>query len=465
MGGLGLGDRLSVADPERVVLVSAAHGMNEFFSVALPPVLPLLVADFGLTYARAGVLLTVFFVTYSVCQLPAGLLADRVGKVPMIAASVVGLAGGVLLASTAQGFGMLAVAQVLGGVAGSAYHPAGMALISDVETAETEGSAMGVHGFGGLAGVALAPVLIGGLADSYTWRIALVAAGVVGLVFSGAFIVLAGRGDVGGDDAAGSEAAESESADESAADGGPAVDDEPAADGAAPQETDVRSGESAETETPVTADAPRRERLMARARGLTAVPLTRWLATLLVLQFLVALEIRAAHSFTTTFAYERAGFTTGTANLVFLALLVGSAIASLWAGDLADRLDRTRLGIASAVLAAATFGLTPLVPTTLLALVGWFFVVGLAMYVQAPAMNAITATFAERAYSGGLFGVMATGSAAGGAVAPTLFGVLATYYDEGIAFAAIGVVCLFGAATFAALADAPFRADDAGTAN
>lgn len=409
---------LGLAAPRRVLLLSGAHAMNEFFGVALPPILPLLVADFPINYAEAGFLLTVFFAVYSVFQVPAGVLADRVGKPPLVVASVGGLAAGVLLASTAGSYVDLVVAQTVAGASGSAYHPSGMALISDVETDQSHGRAMGIHGFGGVAGVALAPVLIGSVSDTATWRTALVVASLVGFVFTAAF-VLVYPWRTGGDD----------SSDGAETDGG----------------SDSRETDGGRRR-PAVGDALATVR--RRLGSLSDVVFSRMFLSLFAVHVLVSAEVRATHSFTTAYAYEQAASSATRANVVFFVLLVGSAIASLLSGRLADAVDRRTLGVAAALATAPLFGLTWLVPSSLVLLSGWFFLIGLVMYVQAPTMNAITAEYTDADSSGALFGLMTTAGALGSAAAPTLFGVLSTRFDTGTAFAAIGVVCVVAAVAF-----------------
>jgi FSR family fosmidomycin resistance protein-like MFS transporter len=413
---------LGLAAPRRVLLLSGAHAMNEFFGVALPPILPLLVADFPINYAEAGFLLTVFFAVYSVFQIPAGVLADRVGKPPLVALSVGGLAAGVLLASTAGSYVDLVVAQTVAGASGSAYHPSGMALISDVESDESHGRAMGIHGFGGVAGVALAPVLIGSVSDTATWRTALVAASLVGFAFTAAFVLVypwRSGGDDGADDGS----------------RGPETDG-----GSRGPETDGGK------RRPAVGDALATVR--RRLGSLSDVMFSRLFLSLFAVHVLVSAEVRATHSFTTAYAYEQAASSATRANVVFFVLLVGSAIASLLSGRLADAVDRRKLGVAAALATAPLFGLTWLVPSSLVVLSGWFFLIGLVMYVQAPAMNAITAEYTDADSSGALFGLMTTAGALGSAAAPTLFGVLSTRFDTGTAFAAIGVVCVVAAVAF-----------------
>jgi MFS family permease len=382
--------------------------MNEFFSIALPPILPLLVADFEINYVAAGLLLTTFFATYSICQLPAGMLADRIGKRLLIAISTVGLVTGVVVASRADAYNMLIVAQIIAGVSGSAYHPAGMSLISDIETGQTEGRAMGIHGFGGIVGVALAPVVIGGVSSQYTWRLALIAAGAIGVVYTTFFVLLFPR---------------DRSPNERVA--------EKASEGSSSSE-------------------PLRTRIRETLQTILQPETAKVLILLFLLHVFVSAEIRATHSFTTTFAYTRTGESTAVANGVFLALLVGSAIASLWAGKVADSVDRRWLGAGAATVTAVLYVLTGAIPTSLSVLTGWFFLIGIVMYVQAPVMNAMTANISNPTSSGSLFGVMATAGALGSAAAPALFGVIATAAGDGVAFQFIGGLSLLVTLVFLA---------------
>jgi MFS family permease len=117
--------------------------------------------------------LTVFFLMYLLFQLPAGILGDRIGQSRLIVVGLLAMALGIGVASIAETYGTLLVAQAIAGIGGSTFHPAGMSIISDVEGTGTEGRAMGVFGFGGALGTMAAPVVVGGLAAVAGWRIAL----------------------------------------------------------------------------------------------------------------------------------------------------------------------------------------------------------------------------------------------------------------------------------------------------
>jgi MFS family permease len=403
----------SVSNPREVGLVSVAHAVNEFYSVALPPILPLLVNDFAISYGQAGALLTVFYVIYSVFQLPAGVLADRIGQRWILAIGMVVLAAGILIAAGAQNYRTLVLAEALAGLGGSTYHPAGMSLISDLEGEATEGKAMGIHGLGGVVGTALAPALVGGLAALFDWRFALTVSAGVGIVYGAVFLALFR-------DVTGSEPSR-------------------------PVEPDGGSDADAER----VGDAPGGRR--SALGSLVSVPLERWVVVLFVANLALSTELGAVRTFVTSYLVEHAGTTTALANGVFFAMLVGAGIASLGAGTLADAFDRRTLGVAAMVASTLALAGTAFVPTVAVALFAWFFLLGIVMWAAFPVLNAITSQFSEAEFSGSLFGVMLTAGSLGGAAGPVLFGLVAERFGMGTAFPMIAVLAAIGGLAFLAI--------------
>jgi MFS family permease len=401
---------LSVSNPREVWLVTAAHAVNEFYSVALPPILPLLVNDFAISYGEAGGLLAVFFVTYSVFQLPAGVLADRIGQRWILAAGMVVLSAGILLAAGAGDYRTLVVAEVIAGIGGSTYHPAGMSLISDLESGATEGTAMGIHGLGGVVGTALAPALVGGLAALFDWRLALTAGAAVGVAYALLFPVL--FRDVRGGDAT------------------------PEPDGATGTDSGTGNEESSG---------------WSNLRSLVSVPRERWVAVLFLANLAIATELGAVRTFVTSYLVEHAETTAFVANGVFFVMLVGAGISSIGAGRLADAVDRRTLGVATMAATTVVLAATSLVPLVPLALFPWFFVLGVVSWAALPAMNAITSQYSERGFSGSLFGVMLTAGSLGAAGGPLLFGAAVERFGMGTAFPLVACVSAAGAGIFLAM--------------
>nr|WP_218818937.1 MFS transporter [Halorubrum vacuolatum] len=411
-----------VAHPRAIGSITVGHGVNEFFSIVIPPIIPLLVADFGITYAQAGFLVTIFFVMYALFQLPAGMLADVVGKERLLVGGLFGMAAGILLAALSPNYETLLVAQAIAGISGSAFHPAGMGLISDYETESTEGKAMGVFGFGGALGTMSAPVIVGGVAVIAGWRLALLAGVLIGTAVSCLVLYLFLT----------------------------AEDPEPVDEAASSRpRTDGGSGEER---------APSAlERL--RSAGVFDIHITRSVVVLFFLTVVLSMQHRAIQTYTTSYVTAETGASVAAGNVAFFALLVGGSLASLYAGDLADRIDRVTLGIgaslATAALVAATLATTvleglPIVALTVILSV-WFAVIGAGMYASYPVKNAMVSQQAEAGSSGSLFGIIQTGSAIGSASGPAVFGILSSRWGVIAAFPAIAGVSVVLALSFALL--------------
>lgn len=402
---------LEVDSPRLVLLISGAHGINEFFSVALPPILPLLVTDFGISYAEAGFLVTVYFVMYTLFQLPAGFLADRVDKRWPIVAGMVLLSAGMGLAATAETYPILILSQMLAGIGGSTYHPAGMSLVSDVETVDTEGKAMGLHGLGGIVGTMLAPLLVGGIASLRDWRTALTVVAGVGVLYALGFLLLFRE-----------------------------------------PPTPEQVGTPAEESIDGGSVEPLSQRIRSTVDGAVQLLFSWPVLGLITAKIAFGLQFGAVRTYTTSYVFATAGESASVANVVFFVLLAGGGIASIWFGGLADEIDRRFLLPATFLFAGVLVASTVLLPPDPLILLGWFFIVGMAVYAGLPVMNTLVSQYASRDSSGGLFGVTQTASALGSATAPILFGAIATRRGLSVAFPTIAVVSVTGCVVLLAFA-------------
>lgn len=80
------------------------------------PVIPLIKADLDISNAGAGLLLAFFFLSYTIFQLPAGYLGDRLGPRKTLAAGAVISIIGNLIFSQVNGFALLAFGQLINGM-------------------------------------------------------------------------------------------------------------------------------------------------------------------------------------------------------------------------------------------------------------------------------------------------------------------------------------------------------------
>lgn len=182
-------------DAKVIGLVGLAHGLSHFFQLVLPPLFPLVKDEFGVSYAALGAVMAVFYTVSGIAQTAAGFLVDRFGARRILLAGMALIAAGAILAGVAPSFGWLFVAAVVGGLGNSVFHPADFAILNAKVTPSRLGHAFGVHGIVGNVGWILAPVFVFPIAQTYGWRVALVAAGALGLV---AFGVLATQRELGG---------------------------------------------------------------------------------------------------------------------------------------------------------------------------------------------------------------------------------------------------------------------------
>jgi MFS family permease len=172
-------------DARVIGLVGVAHGMSHLFQLALPPLFPLLRAEFGVSWTLLGALVTVFYAASGLTQFAAGFLVDRMGARPVLLAGLALAAGGTLLAALVPGIGWLFPVMALMGIGNGVFHPADFAILNGSVAPRRLGHAYSTHGIGGNLGYALAPVVSFGLASMIGWRGALVAMGAVGLVVLG----------------------------------------------------------------------------------------------------------------------------------------------------------------------------------------------------------------------------------------------------------------------------------------
>src|SRR5882724_9704239 len=81
-----------VREYRAIGLVSAAHFVNHFQNLVLPPLFPFLSAQLGFGFIELGFALTLANIVSVVVQLPVGILVDRLGSRRMLIAALVAAA-------------------------------------------------------------------------------------------------------------------------------------------------------------------------------------------------------------------------------------------------------------------------------------------------------------------------------------------------------------------------------------
>lgn len=144
---------------DRIVLLSAAHFINDLYPAFIAPLLPLLMTKIGFGLTAVGILVSVMTISNSLTQPLFGHLADKTSRPifiilgPFITAIFLGCIG---LVNSFHGILILCI---LSGLSTSAFHPQA-AVYSGRAGGNKAGLAMSIFVTGGSAGHSLGPVII-----------------------------------------------------------------------------------------------------------------------------------------------------------------------------------------------------------------------------------------------------------------------------------------------------------------
>jgi len=130
------------------------------------PVLPLYAQSFGVSAAMAGGLVTAFGLARTVTNLPAGRIADRVGRRPLLVGGMGLVSLAALLTALAPTFPPLLVFRFLQGVGSAMQTTAAIIVLADISTPRDRGRVMSLYMGSLLLGASLGPT-VGGVVGEY----------------------------------------------------------------------------------------------------------------------------------------------------------------------------------------------------------------------------------------------------------------------------------------------------------
>ncbi|MEE2955982.1 MAG: MFS transporter [Pseudomonadota bacterium] len=184
---------LSLEPREHIVvwLIGVAHLVSHFYHLVLPPLFGLIISDLNITYTQIGLVMTLYFASTAIVQIPIGILVDRIGARTVLTIGLFLMGTAVLLAGLVPNYTVLLLAFLIAGIGNAVFHPADFSILSKSVRKSHHGRAFAIHTFGGSIGYAAAPVVILPLGAVIGWQGALVFAGMLGL-FAGLTILFFG---------------------------------------------------------------------------------------------------------------------------------------------------------------------------------------------------------------------------------------------------------------------------------
>ena len=383
----------SLRDDVRVIaLIGSGHTVSHFLQLTLPPLFPVLRDELGVSWVALGVISSVFYAVSGLAQPIAGFWVDRFGARRVLLSGMALFGAAIVLTGLAPTYHALLPMAALAGLGNSVFHPADYSILNAAVSGRRIARAYSLHQISGNLGWVLAPLLVASVTHVAGWRVALVSAGGLALLATGAIAL-------------------------------------------------HTSGLGARLPP-----LPRAERAGLRGdlRLLMAVPI------LMAFGYFVLLT--ASTSGIQTFVVPALGamyhaplvLATGALTVY----LFGNASGVLLGGFLADRATRHDLVAATGVLSAATLmmvlatGALPLGAVTAI-----MAVTGFSMGVTAPPRDMLVRAATPRGSSGKVFGFVYSGLDVGSLIAPPVYGWLLDREAPRLMFVVIAAVMLVMIAT------------------
>ena len=181
--------------PARALLTLCAVGFAGFFASYLRiPVLPILAASLGGTPGQVGTINAAFMLSAGLLSIPAGVLADRVGRRPVLLGGTCLLALSSFLIAACTAPLQMAAVYLLFGAGLAAFAPTMMSLVADAAQPELLGRAYGLYTTAVYAAMAGGPAVGGFLAHGIGLRgVFLVSGSLLALLLAAVFIVIPGE--------------------------------------------------------------------------------------------------------------------------------------------------------------------------------------------------------------------------------------------------------------------------------
>jgi MFS family permease len=171
-------DSVNANDRAITALVMLAHGLVHTYEMAVPifvviwltefDIINLGIAQFDVTTATVGVIVTIGYGLFGAGALPGGIVVDRIGSRRLITGCLLGMGGSYILLGLAPNMVVIALALVLWGLSASVYHPAGLSLIS--KGVQQRGTGLAYHGVAGNLGIGLGPLVAAVLLLVADWQ-------------------------------------------------------------------------------------------------------------------------------------------------------------------------------------------------------------------------------------------------------------------------------------------------------
>ena len=171
-----------------VWIVCIGHALTHWYPATFYLLLPLIGKELDLSYSQIGLVMTCQAVAGAISNIPGGIFVDTVGRKGLL----MGLP--YLMIGFTHDYMLLLLCVSLVGIGNNLWHPSAIPSLA-ARFPERKGLMLSLHSMAGNFGDALAPVVVGALLATFTWRQIVVWNVAPGLVMS--VLILVSLGAVG----------------------------------------------------------------------------------------------------------------------------------------------------------------------------------------------------------------------------------------------------------------------------
>ncbi len=366
-------------------LVALGHALTHWYPATFYLLLPLIGAELGLSFSQIGLIMTCQYVARALANVPGGVLVDTVGRKGLLMAVSLSWVGvPYALMGFTHGYPMLLACVALVGAGNTLWHPAAIPTLAR-RFPERKGLALSLHGMGGNAGDAVAPLAAGALLAVLSWRQVVVLNVVPGLAISLLLLASLGTLRIGGRAR------------------GPAPDD------AVPQSL---------------ADYAGGLRRLVRNRSLVLLSTSGAFRSMTQNALMAFLPLYLAHEM---------GYSPALAGASMFALQAAGLAASPVAGHLSDRIGRRSVMVTSMAMTAAVLVFMAVAGQSR-AFVGFVAVLGFFLHAIRPVIQAWLMDATPRNMGGSSVGILFGAQSLGSSLAPLMCGLIADRFGLGATF-------------------------------